>query len=60
MLALKITGHNLGQKVGDKLAKLSKTGFSMECFTAGFLQFFIKKRQDLALAIKSRHFSDFL
>ena len=39
---------NLGQGVGDKLTKLSKIGFSMECFTADFLQFFNKKRQNLA------------
>ena len=39
---------NLGQKVVDKLTKLSKIGFSMECFTAGFLHFFTKKRQNLA------------
>ena len=38
---------NLGQKVRDKLTKLSKTGFSMECFTADFLQFFYKKCQNL-------------
>ena len=28
--------YNLGQKVGDKFTKLSKIGFSMECFTADF------------------------
>ena len=28
---------NLGQKVGEKFTKLSKIGFSMECFTADFL-----------------------
>ena len=39
--------YNLGQKVGDKSTKLSKIGFSMECFTADFLQFFNKKRQNL-------------
>ena len=38
---------NLGQKVRDKLTKLSKIGFSMECFTADFLQFFYKKCQNL-------------
>ena len=32
-----LKGCNLGQKVGDKLTKLSKIGFSMECFTADFL-----------------------
>ena len=40
--------YNLGQEVGDKLMKLSKIGFSMEWFTAGFLQFFTKKCQNLA------------
>ena len=41
--------YNRGQKVGDKFVKLSKIGFSMECFTADFLQFFTKKHQNLAL-----------
>ena len=40
--------YNLGQKVGDKFTKLNKIGFSMECFTADFLQFFTEKRQNLA------------
>ena len=40
--------YNLGQKVGDKFTKLSKIGFSMECFAADFLQFFTKKGQNLA------------
>ena len=40
--------YNLGQKVGDKLTKLSKIGFSTEFFTAEFLRFFTKKRQNLA------------
>ena len=39
---------NLGQKVGDNLTKLSKIGFSIERFTADFLRFFTKKRQNLA------------
>ena len=39
---------NLGQKVGDKLMKLSKIGFSMEYFTADFLRFFTQKCQNLA------------
>ena len=39
--------YNLGHKVGDKFTKLSKLGFSMECFTADFLQFFAKKRQNV-------------
>ena len=39
--------YNLRQKVKDKLTKLSKKGFSMECFTADFLQFFSKKYQNL-------------
>ena len=41
---------NLGQKVGDKLTKLSKIGFSIERFTADFLRFFTKKRQNLAFS----------
>ena len=43
----KLFSYNLGQKVGDKFAKLGKIDFSMECFTADFLQFFNKKRQNL-------------
>ena len=39
--------YNPGQKVGDTFTKLSKIGFFMECFTADFLQFFNKKRQNL-------------
>ena len=30
---------NVGQNIVDKYIKLSKVGFSMECFTADFLQF---------------------
>ena len=40
--------YNLGQRVGDKLTKLSKVGFPMECFTADFLRFFTEKCQNLA------------
>ena len=40
--------YNLGQKIGDKFTKSSKIGFSMECFTADFLQFFTEKGQNLA------------
>ena len=39
---------NLEQRVGDKLTKLSKIGFSMDCFTVDFLRFFTGKRQNLA------------
>ena len=38
----------LDKKVGDKFTKLSKICFSMERFTADFLQFFTEKRQNLA------------
>ena len=38
----KIKSHNLGQKVGDKFTKLSKIGFSMECFTDDFLRLLSK------------------
>ena len=41
----KVKCFNPGQKVGDKLTKLSKTGSSMECFTSDFLRFFTKKCQ---------------
>ena len=40
-----------GQKVGDKFTKLSKLGFSMEYFTADFLQFFTKNCQSLAFGL---------
>ena len=40
---LKQSCHNLEQKVGDKFTKVSKTDFSMECFTADFMQCFISK-----------------
>ena len=43
-----VSSHNLEQKVGDKFTKLSKIGFSMEWFTADFLQFITKQRQNLA------------
>ena len=39
---------NLGQKFLDKFTILSQIGFSMEWFTAHFLRFFTKKRQNLA------------
>ena len=35
--------------------KLSKIGFSMECFTADFLQFFTKKRKNLAFGWTPGH-----
>ena len=37
----------MDKKVGDKFTKLSKIGFSMVSFTADFLQFVAKKRQNL-------------
>ena len=37
-----------GQKAVDKFRKLSMIGFSMECVTAEFLQFFKEKRENLA------------
>ena len=40
--------YNLKQKIGDKFTRLSKTGFSMECFTVDFFHFFAKKRQNFA------------
>ena len=44
------SNYNLEQKVGDKLTKLSKIGFSMECSTADFLRSFTKKSQNLAFS----------
>ena len=43
-----VSSDSLGQKIGDKLMKWSEIGFSVECFTADFLQLFTKKRQSLA------------
>ena len=40
--------RNLGRKVADNFTKLSKISFSMEYFTAEFLQLFTEKRQSLA------------
>ena len=40
--------NDFGQKVGDKFTKLSKAGFSKECFTADCVQFFTKNCQNLA------------
>ena len=45
--------YNLGQKVVDKLMKLSKIGFSMV-----FIGFFWV--DSLILAVKSKHFKDFI
>ena len=38
---------NLGQKIVDKLTKLSETDFSVECFTSDFWRFLSKKCQNL-------------
>ena len=40
--------YNLGQDVADKFTKLSKIGFSIDCFTADCLRLFTVKRQNLA------------
>ena len=57
----------LGRKAGDKFTKLSKIGFSMECFTADFFAIFYRKTSKFGfwvdswvLAIKSKRFGDFL
>ena len=42
------TIYYLGQKVVDKFTKLSKTGFSVKCFTTDIFRFFTEKRQNLA------------
>ena len=51
----------------DIFMKLSKIGFSMECFAAVYLYFFYWKASKFGfceaswvLAIKSKHFTDFL
>ena len=49
MLFQNTSRYNLGPKVRDKFTKKSKIDFSLECFTANFLQIFTKKRQNLAL-----------
>ena len=55
----------LGKKFVNKFTKLSKIGFSMERFTANFLQFFQKMPKfdfwvdDWELSIKFKHFRDF-
>ena len=41
---------NLQPKVVNKFTRLSKIGFYRECFTADFLQFFIKKHENLVFA----------
>ena len=41
--------YNLVQNVADKFTKLSKRGFSMDCFTADFLRLFTEKCQNLGL-----------
>ena len=60
-------GHSLGQGVVDKLTKLSKIDFSVECFTAYFFSIFYRKaskfdiwRGEWELAIKSKYSRIFL
>ena len=50
---------NLGQKVWGKFTKLSTIGFSMECFTANFLQTLTFGWTPGYLTIKSKYFKDF-
>ena len=33
-----VSSNNLGQNIADNYTKLSDAGFSIECFTADFLQ----------------------
>ena len=37
---------NLRQKAGDKFMKLSKKGFSMECFTVQFFAIFYQRTSE--------------
>ena len=62
-----VSSDNLGQRVGDKFTNLSKTRFSMECFTADFFAIFYQKASKIGfwvggwvLAIESKHFGDYL
>ena len=52
---MEVYRFNLGQRVGDKFIKLSKIGFSMDCFTAHFLRLFTERRQNLALEWTACH-----
>ena len=59
--------YSLEQKVVEKFTKLSKIGFSMECFAADFSQFSRTSVSKFAfwvagwvLTIKYKHFRDFL
>ena len=45
---------NLGQKLGDKLTKLSEIGFAMECFTSEIFVIFSQKCQNLAFGLRAR------
>ena len=54
------------QKGWRKFTKLSKIGFSMECFAGEFLSFFIEKISKFGfcvrgwvIAIKSKHYKDY-
>ena len=49
------SSYNLGQKVVDKFTKLSKRGFSIECFTADVLRFFPENRQNLEFGQPARY-----
>ena len=58
--------YNIGLTIVDKLTKLTKIGFPMECFTADYSQFSIKIVKisllggRLVLTINSKHFRSFL
>ena len=43
-----VSSDNFEQKVADKLKKLRKIAFCMECFTSDFLKFFTKNCLNLA------------
>ena len=54
---------NLGERIVDKFTKLSKIGFSKDCFIADFFRLsgtkFASRMAGSVLAIKSKHFMDF-
>ena len=57
-LPAKLCSFSLGQRVGDKLTKLSKLGFRMKCLTADLLAIFWVGVW--VLAIGSKDLRDFL
>ena len=52
--------YSIGQNIVDRVMKLSKIGFSMECFTASHKGIKISLQMSgRALDFNSKHFGDF-